>query len=83
MIKETFGVNSIINLFYKKSKELVYKSQKLGSSSILFYKVKKLEEYIIEIEYSHSIIEFSNFFSCPHLNIKFSMISDTDFKEHF
>ncbi len=52
------------------------RSNKVGSASTIFAKLKKGGSYMIELSYKNSIIEFSDFFSCPHLNLELSIIPE-------
>ena len=76
-IKEAFGVNTMISLKNKEKQE-VAKSNKVGSTTTIFAKLNKGESYLVELLYQNSIIEFSDFFSCPHLNVELSMIPEKE-----
>jgi hypothetical protein len=73
-VKETFGVNTEL-IIYEKGKEIL-RSTKVGSTSALLAKLKKGVSYTLELSYKNSIIEFSDFFSCPHLNLELSLIPE-------
>ena len=78
-VKEAFGVNAQITLC--SNEDCVTSSVQIGTSEILFTKLNKGQKYSIDIGYANSIIQMSSFFECPHMDIEFSMIPETEVRE--
>lgn len=51
----------------------------MGTTEILFFEgLKQDVKYTINIDYSHSILAFHKFDTCPHIPIEISMISASE-----
>jgi len=48
----------------------------------LFALLRKNEEYTVVFDYSHSIVELSSFYDCPHMHIIIAMMSEDDANSH-
>jgi len=79
VIREAFGVNVQIKLCRSKldgTLDCFLTGTQVGSTEILFYDAMEQDEkYQIVLDYSHSILAFHKFDTCPHLPIEVSMIS--------
>lgn len=84
VIREAFGVNAMINLCQHDRNgniDCFHHGTQVGTTEILTYTgLKQDSEYLIIIDYSHSILAFHKFEECPHLPIEISMISESESK---
>jgi hypothetical protein len=76
-VKHEYGIQTRISIKSKNGDE--FKSEEIGSNSVVVGKLKGKGQYDIKIDYSNSIVELSDFFQCPSLNIEISYISQSDF----
>jgi len=78
--KEAYGVNMGIVMCSKG--DCSVKSSKVGNTEMLFAVVRKGQTYTITLDYSHSIVELSTFYDCPHARVSISMIKEQDAKTY-
>ena len=83
VIREAFGVNAMILLCEQDphggEENCFHTGTQVGTTEILsFAELKQDKEYVIVIDYSHSILAFHKFEECPHLPIEISMISNSE-----
>lgn len=53
-------------------------SSQIGTSEILFGQVKKGKSYYVEMSFAKSLIQLSEFFTCPNFLIEVAMISNDE-----
>lgn len=71
-IKEAYGVNTEMVLC--QDEDCLVMSSQIGTSEILLGQVNKGKNYYVELSFAKSIIQMSEFFTCPHFAIEISMI---------
>lgn len=76
--KEGYGVNMEMTLCQGADCSIV--SSKTGNTEMLFATVQKGKEYVLTLDYSHSIIELHSFYDCPNVRLSIAMTSVADAK---
>lgn len=78
-IREAFGVNAMLSLCEVEADgqlDCFHKGHQVGTTEILYSdQLHKGQQYALVIDYSHSVIAFHSFSTCPHLPVEISMIS--------
>jgi hypothetical protein len=69
--KEAYGVNMAMTLC--QGSDCSVQSSKAGNTEVLYAVVRGRKSYTITLDYSHSIVEISSFYDCPHARISLSM----------
>ena len=69
--KEAYGVNMAMSLC--EGSDCRVTSSKIGNTEILYAVVRAGTKYTLTLDYSHSIIEISSFYDCPHSRVSLSM----------
>ena len=75
-VKEAYGVNAVIVLC--KDMDCLTTSNQIGTNEILFSQVTKNTHYYVELQFQNSLIEITDFFSCPHFNLEVTMLPKTE-----
>lgn len=70
--KEAYGINMAMSICQGSSCDV--KSSKVGNTEMIFAVLKARKEYRLNLDYSHSIIELSTFYDCPHARFSLSMM---------
>jgi len=74
--QEAYGVNMAMTLC--EGSDCSVKSKKVGNTEMLYAVVRKGESYTISLDYSHSIVELSTFYDCPHVRLVIAMAGVTE-----
>jgi len=77
--KEAYGINMGMTLC--QGTDCSVKSSKVGNTEILFSVLKKGKAYNINLDYSHSIVELSSFYDCPHARLTVAMTKVSEAKD--